>query len=158
MGILDKLALEDKRWRKYALKITDCEHLAEDIVQEMYLKYHRTNNTKIEPQYVYMVILNLFRDHLRRKLPTTHIDKVEHLLKEYPHNEPSDVEHIIKTKLKDYDEYYAELALITADGKSLRKIADQYQKHYLQIYYEIKYIKEKLKEDSQIKDLYLSIK
>ena len=178
MDILKQLSKQNNKWQAYALKICNDSELASDLVQEMYLKFHRNKYTRTDAGYVYWAIKNLYRDTFRNNLQTISIDEllylridgddgdefrfnrnIDKILKceDYDY-EPSDVDNIVKQKLEGHDAYYAELALMNADGKSLRKLAYLYKKNHVTIHLNIKKIKNSLLEDQEVKEVYLSLK
>jgi hypothetical protein len=69
---------------------------------------------------------------------------------------PRDIK-LLNKKLKIHNDYYAEMALMQADGKSLRKLAYLYHKKYGTIHLNISKIKDSLKFDTEVRDLYLSL-
>ena len=62
--MLHQLAKKDSKWREIALKICKDKMLADDIVQEMYLKL-ANNKKQINDFYVIIVIRNLFIDEIK---------------------------------------------------------------------------------------------
>ena len=50
----------DKIWQHYALQICQDEHIAKDLVQEMYLKL--LHHESLSKRYVYLTMLNDFRN------------------------------------------------------------------------------------------------
>jgi DNA-directed RNA polymerase specialized sigma24 family protein len=178
VSILDELAKQNNKWQAYAFKICNDIDIANDLVQEMYLKFHRNKYTKTDAGYVYWALKNLYRDTFKNKLQTISIDELLYLRNdgddgdEFRFNrnidkilkcqdydyEPSDVDNILKQKLEGHDAYYAELALMNADGKSLRKLAYLYKKNHVTIHLNIKKIKNSLLEDQEVKEVYLSLK
>ena len=62
MGI-DELCKRDADWRAMAFRITSDRALADDIVQDMYLKLYDREN--INQAYVYFTLRSLFIDHIR---------------------------------------------------------------------------------------------
>jgi DNA-directed RNA polymerase specialized sigma24 family protein len=159
MDVLQVLSKDDKKWRSYALAICRDKLLADDLVQEMYLKFHRNKYTRTQASYVYWCIFNLFRDHLRLSKDRLSITIFENTLFEFQKDiEASDVEKLINEKLEKHDLYYGELALINSDGKSLRKLEYLYKKKYSTIHFNITKIKEALIFDNELRDLYLSLK
>jgi len=60
--MLEQLAKKDKYWRAVALNISKDRSLADDIVQEMYIKLSDVTK-EINDYYVIITILNLFRAH-----------------------------------------------------------------------------------------------
>ena len=110
---------------------------------------------------MYWALKNLYRDTFKNKLQTISIDKLiaDKIIDFEDYNyEPSDVDNIVKQKLEGHDAYYAELALMNADGKSLRKLAYLYKKNHVTIHLNIKKIKNSLLEDQEVKEVYLSLK
>lgn len=161
MSILDELAKQNNKWQAYAFKICNDIDIANDLVQEMYLKFHRNKYTKTDAGYVYWALKNLYRDTFKNKLQTISIDELiaDKIIDFEDYNyEPSDVDNIVKQKLEGHDAYYAELALMNADGKSLRKLAYLYKKNHVTIHLNIKKIKNSLLEDQEVKEVYLSLK
>ena len=158
MSILDKLSQEDNTWRVYALDICNDKDLADDLVQDMYLKFHRNKIIRSDKGYVYWAIRNLFIDHLRKQIKDVDLKLVENYLAadEQP-MEPTQVEILVNKKLKLHNDYYAEMALMQADGKSLRKLAYLYHNKYGTIHLNISKIKDSLKFDTEVRDLYLSL-
>lgn len=157
MGVLEQLSKEDKKWRAYALKICKNKEIADELVQDMYIKFYKNGYTKTNTSYVYWAIFNLYRDMLRKQKKFIDISLID-IEPEEPEIEPTKVEVVINEKLKEHDEYYSEMALMNADGKALRKLAYLYQKNYSTIHYNVNQIKNSLQYDTDIRDLYLSLK
>ncbi|WP_439132997.1 RNA polymerase sigma factor [Polaribacter sp.] len=61
-NILQSLSKKDAYWREVALKITGNKHLADELVQNMYLKIYSANPEKWNYSYVILTIYNLFKD------------------------------------------------------------------------------------------------
>jgi len=161
LDILNELSKQNNKWQAYAFKICNDIDIANDLVQEMYLKFHRNNYTKTDAGYVYWALKNLYRDTFKNKLQTISLDlitELQHNTHEQIDYQPSDADNVVKRKLEDHNAYYAELALMNADGKSLRKLAYLYKKNHVTIHLNIKKIKENLSQDKEIKEVYLSLK
>ena len=62
--ILDELAKKDAQWRKMAYQICKDKDLADELVQEMYLKLAYNTNL-IKDGYIYTVLRNLFYDYTK---------------------------------------------------------------------------------------------
>jgi DNA-directed RNA polymerase specialized sigma24 family protein len=161
LDILNQLSKDNKKWQAYAFKICNDIDIANDLVQEMYLKFHRNSYTKNDAGYVYWALKNLYRDTFKNKLQTVSLDlitELQHKTQEQIDYQPSDADNVVKKKLESHNAYYAELALMNADGKSLRKLAYLYKKNHVTIHLNIKKIKENLSQDKEIKEVYLSLK
>ena len=65
--VLIELAKQDKRWRVAAYNISGCKILADDLVQDMYLKIYKYNYKEIKPSLIYTIIHNLFVDYCNQK-------------------------------------------------------------------------------------------
>lgn len=62
--ILAELAKKDAQWRKMAYQICKDKDLADELVQEMYLKLAYNTNL-IKDGYIYTVLRNLFYDYTK---------------------------------------------------------------------------------------------
>ena len=162
MSILLELSKHDKKWRNYALKITKDTDAANDLVQDMYLKMINYEGKEWNNGYIYLSLLNLFRDSIRKKdviKEAVDIDLVKNNLGFYDNDlEEDEVEKAIKEKLKTHNDYYSELALIQADGMSYRKIAYLYQVNFSTTYKKIAEIKKNLKKDEDLQELYKTLR
>jgi len=66
--MLEELAKKDKFWRQKALQICKDRDLADEIVQEMYLKFYNKNYTITDDFYIIATLRNLFISY--KKKPT----------------------------------------------------------------------------------------
>ena len=64
--ILIELAKKDAQWRKMALQICKDRDLADELVQEMYIKVSNKTN-HLSDGYIFVTIRTLFYDHLKAK-------------------------------------------------------------------------------------------
>ena len=64
--ILEELAKKDAQWRKMAFQICKDKDLADELVQEMYLKLYNNTNL-IKDGYIYTVLRNLFYDYAKQQ-------------------------------------------------------------------------------------------
>ena len=62
--MLEELAKKDAQWRKMAFQICKDKDLADELVQEMYLKLYQNTNL-IKEGYIYTVLRNLFYDYAK---------------------------------------------------------------------------------------------
>jgi hypothetical protein len=65
--MLEELAKNNDVWYKYALKICNNHDDANDLVQEMYLRFYRNKNREANKSYVYQVILSIFLNSKKKK-------------------------------------------------------------------------------------------
>lgn len=74
--MLDELCKKDSLWRKMALQICKDKDKADDIVQEMYLKFLNYNK-KINDYYVFFALRDLFLDTKIKRYTKNKISFVE---------------------------------------------------------------------------------
>lgn len=82
--ILAELAKKDAQWRKMAYQICKDKDLADELVQEMYLKLAYNTNL-IKDGYIYTVLRNLFYDYTKNN---------KEILIDFSNIEIEDIEYI----------------------------------------------------------------
>lgn len=94
--MLEELSKQDTTWREIAYKICGDKSLADDLVNDMYLRMYEQQPDKITNGYVYTVIRNLFIDHTRErsKLVNTDFSNVEILNEELEQQQQPSFEQI----------------------------------------------------------------
>lgn len=65
--MIETLAQRDSEWRKMSLHICKDKDLADELVQEMYIKSVDFKNVKNITNYVFFVLKNLYYDSLKSK-------------------------------------------------------------------------------------------
>lgn len=65
--MIEQLAQRDSEWRKMSLHICKDKDLADELVQEMYIKSVDFKNVKNITNYVFFVLKNLYYDSLKSK-------------------------------------------------------------------------------------------
>jgi DNA-directed RNA polymerase specialized sigma24 family protein len=65
--VIEQLAQRDSEWRKMSLHICKDKDLADELVQEMYIKSVDFKNVKNITNYVFFVLKNLYYDSLKSK-------------------------------------------------------------------------------------------
>jgi DNA-directed RNA polymerase specialized sigma24 family protein len=65
--VIETLAQRDSDWRKMSLHICKDKDLADELVQEMYIKSVDFKNVKNITNYVFFVLKNLYYDSLKSK-------------------------------------------------------------------------------------------
>lgn len=113
--MLEELAKQDKLWRKYAISICNDKHLADDLVNDMYLKLKDCK--EFNNSYVYRTIKSLFIDHVRKnKITFLQIDELNNVA--YQETKTQDRRDCLDI-LRDVDIYTKEI-LLTTHEMSLR--------------------------------------
>jgi RNA polymerase sigma factor (sigma-70 family) len=124
--MLNELSLKDSYWRKIALNICKDKDLADDLVQEMYLKLYDCEK-QINDFYVIIVLRNLFLDICRKKKYTISIDDID--LRTELAFEIDDEQKIILDKAKKLKFYEVELLDMSGEH-SLRELSKRYNINY----------------------------
>jgi len=147
--LIDELCKRDAEWRKLATHISGDAYLADDLVQEMYLKL--LSKTKpINTSYVYITLRSIYIDHLRKQKETElngHIVDADEFC-----NLPEKITEI----LGEMPFVQRNIMLLKQD-KSFRQIEQEFDIKVSRVYTAYKKGIEKLKKDPQLKQLYYEI-
>lgn len=141
--MLEELAKKDAYWRKIAFNICKDRYLADDLVNEMYLKLHDCKK-QINDFFVIIVIRNIFLD-LKRKKGTLHLDDYYNLEAEVNEFEVDDIDQIILDAYNELTFSERELILLASE-MSLRDIEKEYNINYGFVYRKVKFAKDKIKD------------
>jgi DNA-directed RNA polymerase specialized sigma24 family protein len=133
--MLEKLCLKDKIWRNYAFKICGCSTLADDLVQEMYLRIYKYNVQTDSNEYIFKTIRNNYLTHLKsiKTVPLNDYDLATGERHELDDNETKAINEMYWLA-KDYIELNME--------QSLREIQNDLNTNYGFIHRVIKKAKE----------------
>jgi RNA polymerase sigma factor (sigma-70 family) len=141
-----ELSKNDIEWRKIAVKICKDKYLADDLVQEMYIRLSDKNYT-ISTGLVYTVLKSMFLDLKKKK--TKEVELIENIvIYEERYNFSKDQETQIKL-----DKLKIEISKLNFESRELlelsqimsqKEIEKQTNISYRQINYKIKKTKEKL--------------
>lgn len=95
--MIESLAKKDKHWRDVAYNICGDKTLADDIVNDMYIRVHDQQPAKISDGYIYTIMRNLFIDQTRSrsKISFTDFSNVE--VQEQEQTIYPDIEPILQT-------------------------------------------------------------
>jgi RNA polymerase sigma factor (sigma-70 family) len=141
--MLEELANKDNYWRKIAFNICKDRYLADDLVNEMYLKLYDCKK-QINDFFVIIVIRNIFLD-LKRKKGTLHLDDFYNLESDTNEFEVDDIDKIILDAYNELSFSERELILL-ANEMSLRDIEKEFNINYGFVYRKVKFAKEKIKD------------
>jgi RNA polymerase sigma factor (sigma-70 family) len=140
--MLEELAKKDAYWRKIAKKISKDDFIADDLVNEMYIKLHDCKK-QINDFYVIIVMRNLFLNQIKQN-KTVSIEEFYNL--EY-YESDFEVDDNDQEVLKAYNALsFSERELILLSSEhSLRDIEKDYNINYGFVYRKVKAAKEKIK-------------
>lgn len=147
MGLLLELSKKDAKWRQIAYNICKDKNLADDLVQEMYLRLNRYNITKpINDYYIAVTLRNLFLSHCKRQKNVS-LDKLHYIEDNTTEVSLNDYEdkiiRIIERLVKEDKLTWTQIELLqeTVD-KSLRECEAEFNINYGYIYRTTKEAKE----------------
>lgn len=117
---------QDKRWRLIAYNILKDKDVADDIVQEMYLKINDVTKL-IDDGYIIITIRNLCYNYLKKKkdIPLITDPRIEHNI----NFGVTDYEQEILDRFKE-EKWYRQVLIEESYYKSIRKIAKEYNVDY----------------------------
>lgn len=129
--MIEELSKKDALWRKVALNICKDKQLADDLVQEMYLKLYECKK-QINDFYVVIVLRNLFLDTIKQKnkRKQVDIDSFYDLEANTSNFEMDDEETKIVNEMYWLAKGYFELSY----DMSLREMAKELNTNYMYIY------------------------
>jgi RNA polymerase sigma factor (sigma-70 family) len=150
--MLNQLSKKDLEWRKIALKICGNKYLADDLVNDMYLKIHKRNPTEFNKHYISYVIYGLFIDNLRKRkvYPTVYIEDINNF-NSYNLDESTEDRNRINEALNELGLFDREILLHTHEN-SLRKASATLDMSYGKLNYQKHNALKKLKETETIKE------
>ena len=154
MQQLSELSELDTYWRNLAFTICGCPLLADDLVQDMYLKIYERNPPKWNKRYVYRTIHNLFIDELRRTKKQTTLDYIE------VSTDPTDsdcIELLMQKALDSLDADTAKATMINMDY-TVRSSAVKMGYSAYKLWSRVKAAKEELSEREDLKEAYKQLK
>ena len=138
--MLEELSKNDHKWRSIAFSICKDKILADDLVQDMYIKLSEVSKS-INDFYVAMTIKTLFLDHIKKSEKTVSIDYFHSLSCENKY-EFNDYELSV---LKDCEKLtYLQNGLLKENyDLSVRQISEKYKHiNYALIHRELKKARE----------------
>ena len=124
--MLEELSKKDKFWRQVAYNISKDKDIADELVQEMYIKMHDFKKD-VNDFYIIIVIRNLFLDLCRKKKRFVNIDDIN--ISNGAVFELDDYHNDIINSAKNLKFY--ELELLDMSGEhSLRDLSKRYNINY----------------------------
>jgi DNA-directed RNA polymerase specialized sigma24 family protein len=153
--MLDELCKRDKEWRKMAFHFCKSKELADDIVQDMYIKFANYNKP-INDHYIFFALKTIFLDYLRidKRIQTINIDlfplcEINYDFYDY---DTDYLKELTLTKVKELPYFEREL-LIESQKVSQRQLARETDIAFVVINQTIKKTKKQLwQEIKRIKD------
>jgi hypothetical protein len=159
--MLEELCKRDKEWRKMAFHFCKSKELADDIVQDMYIKFANYNKP-INDHYIFFALKTIFLDYLRieKRMQTINIDlfpfefqkKIDEINYDFYDYDTDYLKELTLTKVKELPYFEREL-LIESQKVSQRQLARETDIAFVVINQTIKKTKKQLwQEIKKIKD------
>ena len=123
MSILNELAKQDKRWNFFAKKICNDSDLANDLVQDMYIKL--SEYEKVNAGLVYRTLVSIFIDMCRKKKDDRLEGHHDSIGSDSEPFEPDDYQQEILDKF-DALEWIDQELIIESYDRSVRQIQEEY--------------------------------
>jgi len=155
MQQLSKLAELDTYWRNLAFTICGCHLLADDLVQDMYLKIYERNPPSWNKRYVYRTIHNLFIDELRRTKKQTTLDYIDVSTEE---TDSDCIEVLMQKALSDLGDPNTSKAVMINMDYTVRSSAIKMGYSAYKLWSKVKAAKEELSEREDLKQAYEQLK
>jgi RNA polymerase sigma factor (sigma-70 family) len=145
--MLEELAKRDKDWRKMAFHICKSHDTADDIVQDMYLKFANYDK-KVNDFYIYFAIKSIWLDRLKdKKTKTVELIDNFNIFADTYDFELDEIKEITLKKVKQLPFFERELLKVTTQEMSQRELSRQTGINLLVIQKTVKKTKEQLWED-----------
>lgn len=155
---LNLVSKKDKYWREIAFNYSKDKMLADDLVQDMYLKMLNVKKP-VNDWYIIYAIRNLWLDHCRKKSKskTLLLDDISILKSNESDFEPTDEEYELLLRANNI-KYHQREFLEENYNNSIRKIGEKYKVNYGFVYQELKKAREYIRYDIQKRDYKLTTK
>lgn len=148
--MLEELCKRDKDWRRMAFHICKSKDLADDIVQDMYIKFSNYNKS-LNEYYVFFALKSIFLDYLRKEKTKVELNENLCNFDEYDF-EQDKIKELALEKVKQLPYFEKELLTVTQEI-SQRQLARETDISFIVINQTIKKTKQQLWEElKKLKD------
>ena len=148
--MLEELCKRDKDWRRMAFHICKSKDIADDIVQDMYIKFSNYNKP-INEYYIFFALKSIFLDYLRKEKTKVELNENLCNFDEYDYDNDK-IKELALEKVKQLPYFEKELLTVTQEI-SQRKLARETDISFIVINKTIKKTKKQLWEElKKLKD------
>ena len=152
--MLNELSKRDKDWRLLARQITTTSnlptYLADDFVQEMYIKLHGKKGN-YNTSYIYLTLKSICYDHLRKAKETVSLDESITIIDEYCDTLGEIVNQLHKIP------YNQRTICLMKQDKTFRELSKETDIKTSRVYNWYKKGIEEIKNNPKLKELYYEI-
>ena len=142
--MLEELCKRDKDWRRMAFHICKSKDIADDIVQDMYIKFSNYNKP-INEYYIFFALKSIFLDYLRKEKTKVELNENLCNFDEYDF-EQDKIKELALEKVKQLPYFEKELLTVTQEI-SQRQLARETDISFIVINQTIKKTKQQLWQD-----------
>ena len=142
--MLEELCKRDKDWRRMAFHICKSKDIADDIVQDMYIKFSNYNKS-LNEYYIFFALKSIFLDYLRKEKTKVELNENLCNFDEYDF-EQDKIKELALEKVKQLPYFEKELLTVTQEI-SQRKLARETDISFIVINQTIKKTKKQLWEE-----------
>lgn len=152
--MLNELSKRDKEWRLLARQITSTSslpsYLADDFVQEMYIKLHNKKG-QYNTSYIYLTLKSICYDYLRKSKQTSELDELIPITDEYCDTLTEIVNQLQKVP------YNQRTIVLMKQDKTFRELSKETDIKTSRVYNWYKKGIEEIKNNPKLKELYYEI-
>ena len=142
--MLEELCKRDKDWRRMAFHICKSKDIADDIVQDMYIKFSNYNKS-LNEYYIFFALKSIFLDYLRKEKTKVELNENLSNFDEYDF-EQDKIKELALEKVKQLPYFEKELLTVTQEI-SQRQLARETDISFIVINQTIKKTKQQLWQD-----------
>lgn len=148
--MLEELCKRDKDWRRMAFHICKSKDIADDIVQDMYIKFSNYNKS-LNEYYIFFALKSIFLDYLRKEKTKVELNENLCNFDDYDYQQDK-IKELALEKVKQLPYFEKELLTVTQEI-SQRKLARETDISFIVINQTIKKTKKQLWEElKKLKD------
>lgn len=133
-----------------------CSILADDVVQDMYIKISNNPPPNWNKRYIYRVINSVFIDHIRKQRGRISIDDIE-ISFDPSKDDTDDLVNKVQKGISYLDDE-SKIAILTNMDDTVRKTANKMGYSAYKLWSKNKAIKDELKENKALQEAYELLK
>lgn len=142
--MLEELCKRDKDWRRMAFHICKSKDIADDIVQDMYIKFSNYNKS-LNEYYIFFALKSIFLDYLRKEKTKVELNENLCNFDEYDYDNDK-IKELALLKVNELPYFEKELLTVTQEI-SQRQLARETDISFIVINQTIKKTKQQLWQD-----------
>jgi len=125
MGCLDQISKNDSKYRQFARQLCGCDSLADDLVNEMYLRVHKYE--QVNDFFVFITIRNLFYNYAKQSKKRVPVDNLSYIPCYSRKFEPDDQQQKFLKRFRENTTWVQRELIAESFDRSLRQIEATYK-------------------------------